>query len=291
MKSPVLLRWLGITFVVFAITLWVGKYITENVLSKTYEATAKVQVNVNRIPDMSLTTSGSEEGNWRALYQPEFEIMQSPDILLPLIRDLGLDKAWAKRISKSGGEKLSEGDALAYLSKILKIDGKWGTNIIDIIVASDDPKEAADIANALADGYKTRRDRDEDQRITRGMASLREIIAEQEKVVVEAKVDSQSLDAERRLQEQQSLLEALRIKLQQKESDSQHMQSPVRILTRATAPEYPSKPDKAFCYMVRVGVAALVSVVVGCFVEVIMLFCRAGRRRRRSGKQTEFLTE
>jgi uncharacterized protein involved in exopolysaccharide biosynthesis len=280
MKSPVLLRWLGITFVVFAITLWAGKYLIENVLPKTYAATAQIEIS-RRMEARSL--SGLVE---TAEPQAEILILQSNDVLYPVIQNLGLDKTWAKRVYKFNKDQLPPQVALDYMRKILKIEQVRDPTIIKITASSDDPQEAADIANELADEYKTKRDRDEDERIIRGMASLREQIAEQEKVVgkdqtaldqMKTESSPASADAKRRLDEEQAVLEALNQKLKQ---DDSYNKLPARIISRAKVPEYPSKPDKAFCYMATVGVAALVSVVVGCFVEVIMLFCRAGQAEK-----------
>ena len=88
-------------------------------------------------------------------------IMTSPNSLLPVIYDLGLDKAWANRIDKSDSDDLPPRDALlpqealAYMSQVLKLNVEPGTNIVDITASSDVPKEAADIANDIADRYRT----------------------------------------------------------------------------------------------------------------------------------------
>jgi len=214
----VLARWFCITFAVFAIILWTGKYITENVLTKTYEATSQIQVGADRITELPELNPAAPPS---PRIQAEFAIMESPDILLPVIHDLGLDQAWAKRVPHSGEEKLSDGDALAYLSKILKLDYTRGTNIIDITVSGDEPKEVAAIANGLVDRYKAKRD------------------------------------------------------IEQPPSPGDAKEGYVRILTRATVPAYPSKPNNPLYFIATVGIAALVSLVAGCFVEVILLICRA----------------
>jgi capsular exopolysaccharide synthesis family protein len=132
-------------------------------------------------------------------FQSEFQIMQSPDVLKPIISDLQLDKVWAKRVYKSSLDQLPMQDALGYMNQILHLDFQHGTNIITITVASEVPKECADIANAVADRYKAKRDIEEDQKSTRGIDSLREQIAEQQKKVddARAKVEAmrQDLDA------------------------------------------------------------------------------------------------
>jgi len=171
------LRWLGVAFTVFVLTVLCGAFITYKILPKAYVATAQIQVR----------PQGSDLSFDPTVFLSEFEIIQSPNVLLPIIKDLGLDKEWARRVFKSKENQLSDQDALAYMGKILKLDFKRGTNIIDITVASDVPKESADIANAVADRYKTLRDVEEDQRTNRGEDSLRDQIAGQQKAVDEKK--------------------------------------------------------------------------------------------------------
>ena len=215
----VLARWFCITFVVFAITLWTGKYITENVLHKTYEATAEIQVGTERITELPELNPNAPPS---PRIQGAFQEMQSPDVLGKVIRDLGLDKAWAKRAAKAGEEKLSESDALVEMGKILRLDYTRGTNIIDLTATGENPTEVANIPNAIADLYKAKRDAE--------------------------------LGA----------------------STGTPNESSVHILKRAEAPAYPSKPNNPLYFIGTVGIAAVISLVAGCFVEVIMLFCRAG---------------
>jgi uncharacterized protein involved in exopolysaccharide biosynthesis len=161
----VILRWLLITSVVFVLTVLTGVYITDNILPKVYTATAQIQVRPR-----SAINPGQETGPQifdRTNFQAEFEIMESPDFLLPVINELGLDKTWTQRVFKSKEDELSDQDALAYMNKILKFNYVRGTNVITITASSDVPKEAADIANAIADRYKTMRDLEEDQRNSR----------------------------------------------------------------------------------------------------------------------------
>jgi capsular polysaccharide biosynthesis protein len=147
----VIFRWLLIAFVVFALANLIGLYITDHILPKVYTATAQIQIVAN--PQSS-----------DAPFQAELETMESPDFLRPVINDLDLDGAWAKRVYKSQQELLPAAEALAYLHHILKIDVVRGTNIITITAASDEPKEAADIANAIADRYQAARGNEVRQR-------------------------------------------------------------------------------------------------------------------------------
>jgi capsular polysaccharide biosynthesis protein len=149
----VIIRWLTITVIVFVLTILGGAYITDHFLHKIYTARAQIEVK---------TEAGSKPD--ASDFQSEFEVMESPDFLLPVIYDLGLDKEWAGRDNKPASDVLPHPDALlpedalAYMHKIVKLDLLRGTNIITITVSSDVPKEAADIANAVADRYKILRD-------------------------------------------------------------------------------------------------------------------------------------
>src|SRR5579863_3946459 len=177
-----------VIFTIFALTVLSGWYVTEYVLQQSYTAVAQIQIHsAGELTVRGIGEGLTEKGFDPTNFQAEFEIMQSPDVLLPIVNDLQLDRIWAKRVFKSTQEKVSAQEALGYLKGILKLDYKRGTNIIEITAQSEVPKEAADIANALADRYKTMRDVEEDQRNSRGGESLRDQIEQQRKVVEEKK--------------------------------------------------------------------------------------------------------
>jgi capsular polysaccharide biosynthesis protein len=142
-------RWLSIFFAVVALSALYGAYFTFLVLPKIYFGTAIIEV-APRDSESSL--------------EPEAKFMQSADFLLPVIDDLDLDKIWAKRVYKTRLEALPPEYALSYMHTRVRIDLNPGTNIINIRGASTVSKEAADIANAIADRYKTVREKDGDQR-------------------------------------------------------------------------------------------------------------------------------
>jgi len=179
---------LWVIFTIFTLTVLSGYYVTNEVLPKVYTATAQIQIRPRGVVDVpSLDNTKTDGGFDPIAFQSEFEIMQSSDVLLPIITDLQLDKIWAKREFKSSLEALPSQDALAYMKGILKLDFVRGANIINITVSSEVPKECADVANAVADRYKTMRDVEEDQRNNRGIDSLRDEIAQQQKVVDDRK--------------------------------------------------------------------------------------------------------
>jgi capsular polysaccharide biosynthesis protein len=156
----VVLRWLVIAISLFTLLVLGGYYLVNVILTKVYTATAQVEI---------LNPTGD--------YLAEFEIIQSPQVLLPVIHNLDLDKVWAKRIYNSKEDPLADTDALAYLNQNLKIDSKRGSNIMEITVASGVPQEASKIANAIVDRYQSLRNLQQAQAHPGSTASYVRIIS------------------------------------------------------------------------------------------------------------------
>ena len=226
----IILRLLLVASSVFVLTVLAGVYITNNILPKTYTATAEIQLSPR-------VDSGLDQTQ----FQSEFDLMESPEVLLPVIRDLDLEKTWATQASQLDLDQLSDTEALDYMNKILRIHLERGTNIVKITVSSGVPKEAADIANAIAERYKTIRDVEENQQTNPGT----------EKAAWEKLTPSQS---------------------------SAFSENPVQIIARAVAPSEPSEPNKSFAFIVTVLMAGILGVVTASFVEVVSMLSRASKR-------------
>jgi capsular exopolysaccharide synthesis family protein len=177
---------LWVIFTIFSLTVLSGWYVTNEVLPKYYTSTAEVQIRSRGVMSVTGLNSTRTDFNFDPTqFQAEFEIMQSPETLKPIIRDLQLDKTWAKRVYKSTLDQLPMQDALSYMSSKLHLDYRRGTDIVTIAFESEVPKECADVANALADSYKTQREVEQDQRNQRGNDQIRDQINQQQKVVDE----------------------------------------------------------------------------------------------------------
>jgi succinoglycan biosynthesis transport protein ExoP len=174
---------LWVIFTIFALTLISGIYVTEEVLHKEFTSTAEIKIQSatnHRMrgvdPEYNMPMDSTE-------FTTEEERMRSPQVLEPVITDLGLDKIWAVRVFKLTSEKLPIQDALAYMKGILSVTFSHGTYLVDVSARSQDPKEAADIANAVVAQYKKIRDGEQAENGTLGSQSLEDQIAEQQKVV------------------------------------------------------------------------------------------------------------
>ena len=352
----ILHRWSALALSVFALTLACGLCLIA-LTPKVYVATAEIAVTEQRVTDQADASVD------QMTLLDEVEELQAPSILQPIITDLQLDKKWAQRFSKE--------EPLEHLRSHLKLDLKTGTNVITISVFSDVPLEAADIANAIADRYKTMRDVEEDQRTNRGKDALRSQIADQEKVVadkqrqlsvaakgtplspeipqldqlrrdlLEAQEDHDArlvlmdhvnkmhdgeiyntfgsfsrsdvispalriamkqdcdmaqkrvdklreqidasiinlnknqllntqLDAWRELIQNQSLLDALNVRLRQINANPQLDQSPIRILSRAEAPPHPLQPNVPIDLLLSAVAGLLLGITVASFVELLL---------------------
>ena len=101
-------------------------------------------------------------------FQTEYERINSPAVLDPVVAKLNLDTVWAKRIYKSSVDKLPLQDARNYLKGNLTVTFHHGTNLVEIVGHSDVPQEAADIANAVVESYKSLREGEQSTRNTTG---------------------------------------------------------------------------------------------------------------------------
>jgi succinoglycan biosynthesis transport protein ExoP len=177
---------LWVIFTIFLLTVVTGIYITEQVLPKVYTASAQIQLKSQDQAILPGFLANPDKPFDTTFFQSEMEKMQSPEVLLPIINDLGLDKTWAKR-EKLNVESLPASVALDYMHKRIRIDFKHGTNIIEIKADSPDSKEASDMANAVADKYRNLRDIEMNNRSGSGEEKLRQDIAQQQQVVKEKK--------------------------------------------------------------------------------------------------------
>jgi|GEM_PF-4048147 len=106
------------------------------ILPPSYSSTARIRV-----------TGGTN-------LNTEVAVIQSDKILDPVIEHLQLNEKWQKTYEMP--EPMHTGMSRAMLRKMIDIRIESGTTLADITVFSDSPKEAAEIANAVAEQYQDR---------------------------------------------------------------------------------------------------------------------------------------
>ncbi len=104
------------------------------VLPESYESTARIKVDADNPPYVNL------------------ELLQSRVVLEPVIATLNLNQAWGKRYLK--GEQLQTEESYKLLQNRLSLVPIRNTKLINVSVTSEDPREAALIANAVAENYQ-----------------------------------------------------------------------------------------------------------------------------------------
>jgi uncharacterized protein involved in exopolysaccharide biosynthesis len=191
------------------------------VSAQTYSATAQI-----KIESPGIETLGAGAPPMDAQVQNEVEVLESPDVLSPVITEQKLDAIWAKRFGANSGP-LGMEEALNHLHLHLRIVQVEHTSVIAITVTSEIGQEAAEIANGIADRYKKMRDDAEKQLADSGIRVLEDQIAQEKKVIADAGANAAKNP------EDASLLQALNQKLDQDKADEKKPHSPVLILTRA----------------------------------------------------------
>lgn len=160
-------RWLFVAASVAILTVLAGLYIVRQLLPQVYEATATLQVGPREEvipgPRAGENPAPSSAELTPTQAEAEFEIIRSPEVILPVIHELGMDKGWTHGNLQPPDEN-SDKALLTHAETLLKTDYVRGTNNIKITLSSDVPQEAADFANALADRYQALRNIEEEPR-------------------------------------------------------------------------------------------------------------------------------
>jgi capsular exopolysaccharide synthesis family protein len=147
-------------------------------LPKIYAAQARIEVNSDNVDIDPFNPSASGSRGYDPYFlRTQFEIIQSKPILYEVINRLNLQEIWGKK-----GEALSTEVAYKILRSSLDISQYRDTSLISLLVRRQDAKEAARIANELADVYRDARLDLKYKEMTRAMDALsRELEKQQEK--------------------------------------------------------------------------------------------------------------
>ena len=169
----------------------------------------------------------------------EIEIIESPEVLAPVVTELKLDQAWAKRYN-SGLDALPMQDALDHFHKVLAVKIRPLTSLVDITVSSENPQEAADVANAIADHYIGMLKQQIKSAKQPGIAALSDQLDQQAKVVeqMDALVAQNPQDAHAKQQSEdaRALLSELHRKLNEIKAEAEVADPDAEIVVRAEAP-------------------------------------------------------
>jgi capsular exopolysaccharide synthesis family protein len=171
----------SLVFLVLAIVVLTTLGVTA-LLPKWYLSTAKIGVQK---PESEMKLFQAQNNAYYDPYfvQQQLEIIQSEKILYPVIANLGLNAILGKLLNE--GVPLPDGVCYKYLlGKMLRIESRRSTSIIEINVYARDAGLAADIANNIAHVYETDRITLAMSEQSEGLTKLRGELEKQEQAVV-----------------------------------------------------------------------------------------------------------
>jgi polysaccharide biosynthesis transport protein len=145
----------AIIITVFLITAIIATAVTF-ILPESYASTCRIKVE-NEINDVDI---GRMPTSAQSSYDPyfiatTFEIMQSELVLSNVIAGLNLNQEWGKKYFNS--ETLKTTETMEILKGRMALAPVRNTKLISITVYSDQAKEAALLANTIAEAYKNYR--------------------------------------------------------------------------------------------------------------------------------------
>src|SRR5581483_6426827 len=139
------------------------------ILPEAFSSMARIEVQRD-VTDVAGMNSGPSSGMYGYdpyFIQTEFEVIQSEVVLDKVIETLDLNNVWAQKYHTSGPLKTSE--TRAIIKKMIELRPTRNTSLIEIRVYSDNPAEAAKIANTIADVYKKHRESERQELTARGI--------------------------------------------------------------------------------------------------------------------------
>jgi len=110
--------------------------------------------------------------------QTQFAIIESRQTLMPVVEELGLVSSWSLATPEEACERIS---------KDLRVQGRRGTDLVDITYYGQKSKEAADIANKIAKTYQSRIKRIAFETARNELEELEQQVTAQEKLVDETR--------------------------------------------------------------------------------------------------------
>jgi len=168
------------------LTVFLICVITSSVLTyclpKQYSSTVRIEVNK---PNAEVPIVGDRSGGqgWDPYYlTTQFRIITSWGILYDVITNMNLTHVFAQT-EQAGAPDWNVDTAYAYLHSKVTVDQTRGTSLIEITVRYPDPNEAALIANKIADVYRDYRKESWTGPHTKGIASLKESLTNNEVVL------------------------------------------------------------------------------------------------------------
>ena len=150
------------------------------ILPKSYMSSVRIKVQKD-IADVDTMAGNKSIGAFDPFFiQTEFEVIQSASVLDQVIldKDLNLNRRWATRYGVEG-QPLKTPQTRLLLKRKIDVRQFRNTSMIEIRAYSEEKEEAAEIANKIADVYKSTRIKQELARASQGIEKLEEELTHQ----------------------------------------------------------------------------------------------------------------
>ena len=128
---------------VFLLTL-LASALMAFITPESFRSTSQIIVDASRLPSQAAPDP--------YYLQTEFKVIQSHAVLSKVVDTLNLRDLWGKKFNN--GQSLKESDAEGIILHNLELQPIRNTKIIKIRVFSDNPDEAARLANGIAEAYR-----------------------------------------------------------------------------------------------------------------------------------------
>ncbi len=185
-------------------------------LPRIYRAQARIQVRDDSL-DVDVFERQMGGGYNPYFLRTQYEIIQSRPVLMKVIEELNLAQRWSA--GRKDGGKLSAEDAYAILSRSIRVDQYRDTTLIAINVFREDPQEAADIANRIADVYRDMRLTLKRKELRRSLDAMQQELDKQRELVNAAEQELERLRKDLGVALLARGMRADKIRLQQLEAD------------------------------------------------------------------------
>jgi capsular polysaccharide biosynthesis protein len=192
-----------------------------------YAATVRIKLE-NDEPDSSGNVSYGPY-----FPQVEFEIIKSQLVLSNVVAGLNLPMVWGKKYSH--GEPLKYAECYAIIKNHLRFTLVQNTKMVDITYYSDDPKQAADVANAIGAGYKEYRNQSRKKLIAKVLEVLQQQYQDEEK-----QISLQPTNGEQMIRMHKLLAE----KIEAMKIEPIPATVPVQIIDPAEPPQFPVSSNR-----------------------------------------------
>jgi capsular exopolysaccharide synthesis family protein len=177
-----------LTFLLVVITAGITTYF----LPRQYQSNVIIEVEQND-QKIRIFRDGYEGGMGLdpRFATTQFQIIQRKEMLYPVIDNLKLVEKWADPY----GVRTRE-EAYFKLRSMIDVREVRNTNLLQIGVESTDPKEAADLANSIANEYQRKRIDEQQKILSRSLATLEDEVGKQRKKVEETNAEMSRIRTE-----------------------------------------------------------------------------------------------